>query len=518
MNISININDCMLVYKQDDKVKKAAGFDNDVFSIEIREEKANKDKIYTAELTASQKIEPIRLDIVMETELMGLCYHANGYQSWSESPLIDQLYYKRNLNSIIENLFRLKWYGDYSFTKDERNNRWMHSHLFINLIEDDETKLFLGDLMPHDSYSWFTADYNKNTLTISTDLEGILLDESDRLTAVKMLQSDDKDAYFKYVEFEQRKPEKITGWTSWYNYYTKISSGILNENIEALEKSGIPIDIFQIDDGYFKGVGDWLVPNAKFPEGMAKIAEDITEKGWKAGIWLAPFVCERESDLFRKKSNWILRDGKNRLQTAGWNPNWSGVFYAMDIYSEGFREYLFEVFKTMKEDWGYSFFKLDFLYAACLIPRNGKTRAMIMTDAMDFLNELTKGALFLSCGVPIGPAMGKCDYARIGADISHGIEDRLLNGIGYRERISTFSAMGNTRTRSFLDGHAFGNDPDVFILRDSKEIKLTEDERELLFNTNLGNSSLVFFSDDVGSYSDETISKVSAAFEEFRLK
>jgi alpha-galactosidase len=449
---------------------------------------------------------------------MGLGFNANGYQSWSESPFIDQLYYKKNLNYLVQNIFRLKWYGDYSFTYEERKKRWMHSHLFLNLTEDGETRLFLGDLMPYDSYSWFTVDYNKNTITMTSDLEGLILEEGDGLTVVRMLESDNQAAYWKFLSFEERKSDRITGFTSWYNYYTNISTEILEKNMDAIEKSGIPIDVFQIDDGYFTAVGDWLSPNERFPEGMGPVAGKIKARGWKPGIWLAPFVCERKSRIFREKSNWIQRDSKNRLQTAGWNPNWSGVFYPLDIYNQEFREYLFEVFNTMKEVWQYSFFKLDFLYAACLQPGKGKTRAMIMSDAMDLLNELTKGALFLSCGVPIGPAMGKCDYARIGADISHGMEDKFLRGIGYRERVSTFSAIGNTRTRSFMDGHAFGNDPDVFILRNSKEIKMSVSEKELLFKTNLGNSSLVFFSDDVSKYSDDMVEKVDSAFKNHRNK
>lgn len=512
----MKIIDCKLVFKAGNKVESAHGFDNEWISLEVTEDKAETGRIYTVKLTAVQTLQPIRLEVVMDTELMGLCYHANGYQSWSESPLIDQLYYKKNLNRFIQKAVRLEWYGDYSFTEDERKNRWMHSHLFINLTEDGETKLFLGDLLPYDSYSWFTADYKENTITMTTDLEGISMDETDEITAVRMIETNSKDDFIRQSGFIKRKPEKITGWTSWYNYYTNISSEILEKNIDLLDKSKLPLDVFQIDDGYFTAVGDWLKPNAGFPDGMGPVAKKIRDKGWKPGIWLAPFVCEHESTIFKDKSNWILRDSKNRLQTAGWNPNWSGVFYPLDIYNTEFRDYLAEVFSTMKDDWGYSFFKLDFLYAACVIPRNGKTRAQVMTDALDLLNELTKGALLLTCGVPIAPAMGKCDYCRIGADISHGMEDHFLKSIGYRERVSTFSAISNTKTRAFLDGYAFGNDPDVFILRNTKEIKMSEAEKDILFRTNMDHSSLVFFSDDVSTYSEETLEKVKKAFEKHK--
>lgn len=512
----MKITDCSLIFKEGQKIKEMSGFENDWYSIEITEEKSNNNKVYNAELTAIKNMELSVLEIEFSFDLNDLSYSANGYQSWSESPIINMDTKKKNLNQIIRKMFHLGRYGDYDFTQGEKNRKWMHSHLFLDLVKDGQTKLFLADLHPYESYTWFSVDYDKNTITASTDLEGISLDENDSINAVTLIECSAKNDYFDHLDIDVKKSKKITGWTSWYNYYTGISADILNKNIDALEKSKIPMDVFQIDDGYFTAVGDWLSPNTNFPKGLKPLAQKIISKGWKAGIWLAPFVCERESSIFKEKSHWILRDSKGNLQTAGWNPGWSGVFYALDIYNEEFRQYLFEVFNTMKEEWGYRFFKLDFLYAASLKPHNGKTRAMIMSDAMDLLIELTKGALFLSCGVPIGPAMGKCDYCRIGADISHGFEDKFLKSIGYRERVSTVSAINSIKTRGFLNGKAFGNDPDVFILRNTKEIKMTDEEKELLFNTNMQNSSLVFFSDCVLDYTDETIKKIQKSFEEYR--
>lgn len=512
----MKITDCRLVFKRNGKLESAVGFDNDWFSLEISEEARDLGKIYSVNLTANKKLEPVRLEFYAKEDLLGLSYHANGYQSWSESPYVDYLSYKKNLSKPIQEIVRLKWYGDYAFTEDERKKRWMHSHLFINLQEDGETRLFLGDMKPWDSYTWFVPDYDKSTIEIISDLEGMTIEETETIEAAVILKTTDERNWLSALGINEQDIHKITGWTSWYNYYTGISEEILRHNIMALHKSGIPMDIFQIDDGYFEAVGDWLIPNKRFPSGMASLAETIKEHDWTPGIWLAPFVCERESSIFREKSHWILRDSKGKLQIAGWNPNWSGVFYALDIYNEEVREYLRNVFTAMKQDWGYGFFKLDFLYAACLVPQNNKTRAMIMTDAMDLLRDLTDGALFLSCGVPIGPAMSKCDYCRIGADISHGMEDGFLKSIGYRERVSTFSALGNIGSRAFLDGRAFGNDPDVFILRDTKEIKLSREEKRILFETNMNNSSLVFFSDDVSIYDEETKMKVASAFQGFR--
>ena len=211
-----------------------------------------------------------------------------------------------------------------------------------------------------------------------------------------------------------------------------------------------------------------------------------------------------------------MRTPRGKLQTAGWNPNWTGVFYALDIYNEEFREYLRNVYDTTINEWGYGFLKLDFLYAAGLQPRRGKTRCMVMADAMDFLLEITEGAKILACGAPIAPAMGKCHYCRIGGDISHGWEDNLLKMLNYRERVSTAASLGNTISRYILNGRAFLNDPDVFILRETKEIKLSAEEKDILFKTNISKSGLVFFSDDISLYDDDMVKMVKEAFGRFK--
>lgn len=63
--------------------------------------------------------------------------------------------------------------------------------------------------------------------------------------------------------------------------------------------------------------------------------------------------------------------------------------------------------------------KLDFLFAAAMIPQRGKSRGEIMTDAMEFLREVVgPNKIILGCGVPLGPSWRKVDYCRIGSDVA----------------------------------------------------------------------------------------------------
>lgn len=66
--------------------------------------------------------------------------------------------------------------------------------------------------------------------------------------------------------------------------------------------------------------------------------------------------------------------------------NWGG-FYALDIEVPEVKNYIKHFFDVILNDWGFDLVKLDFLYAAAIIPNHGKSRGQLMCEAMDFLRE-----------------------------------------------------------------------------------------------------------------------------------
>jgi len=306
------------------------------------------------------------------------------------------------------------------------------------------------------------------------------------------------DTYFEAMKITKPHAQPMTGWTSWYNYYQNINEDLMLKNLNALKDNHKHIDIFQIDDGYQMFVGDWLdIDYSKFPHGMKYVAQNIHKNGYKAGIWLAPFVCETNSRIFREHQDWILRDSKNQLVLAG--SNWSR-FYALNLELIEVRDYIKKVFSTVLDDWGYDLVKLDFLYAVCLIPSQHKTRGQIMCEAMEFLRECVGDKLILGCGVPLGPSFGQVDYCRIGCDVGLDWDDKPFMRLLHRERVSTLNAIGNSISRRQLNGRVFINDPDVFFLREDN-IKLTQTQKETVAFVNKLFGSLIFTSDDITQYS-----------------
>ena len=81
-----------------------------------------------------------------------------------------------------------------------------------------------------------------------------------------------------------------------------------------------------------------------------------------------------------------------------------------------------------------------------------------------------------------------------------------------REDVSTPHAVCNAIFRRHLDGRAWLNDPDVFLLRDTN-IKTTLEQRKLLAKLNSIFGNLLFTSDDVAQYNGEQLTALLEAFD-----
>ena len=52
------------------------------------------------------------------------------------------------------------------------------------------------------------------------------------------------------------------------------------------DDADLGVDMFHIDAGWFRGVGDWYPDPEKFPHGLASIADNAHQHGLKFGIWV----------------------------------------------------------------------------------------------------------------------------------------------------------------------------------------------------------------------------------------
>ncbi|MDR3146714.1 MAG: alpha-galactosidase [Treponema sp.] len=325
------------------------------------------------------------------------------------------------------------------------------------------------------------------------------------------------------------------GYESWYNHYTDINEQLILRDLGGLGRSGNLIRlryqdrgkpvVFQIDDGWEKAVGEWEVNTRRFPRGLAPVAAEIAQAGYIPGLWLAPFLVTRHSWIFTERPGWLLREPPEaaaavpkvkgawlreqppenrpgRPVRAGFNPNWSGPFYCLDLSRKDVLEYLRGIMDRVIDEWGFRYIKLDFLYAGFLSgafaeggsPYEHYERACSMLTERD----KTAGGLpvaYLGCGLPLGPSYRHFPLSRIGADTQGEWLPKLTKLLDHVGLPGAYTSLMDTIGRSFMDGTVYTNDPDVVFLR-SRNCKLTEDEKELVALTNFLLGGQIMFSDD----------------------
>ena len=433
----------------------------------------------------------------------------NGYQSWTDSRERNFIRFEKNLLHLPQGLvdaYSFDKYGDYTFYPYDVRR----VHGYDIFYRKGARNCFLLNLNYQKAYLIIEVDRRTGQVLLKSDVCGAKVRAGERYSVA------DYVTYHSYKEgmedFKRRFPprpiRKIFGYTSWYNYYQNVNEKIILRDLEGLDER---FNLFQIDDGFETFVGDWLdVDEEKFPNGLSFIPQKAHERGLMAGIWLAPFVAEEKSKLFREKPDFFKRDTKGDFVKCG--SNWSG-FYALDLENPEVKEYIKKCLRHYAE-MGFDLFKLDFLYAANLPEYEGLTRSEAAERAYAFLREVLPDRLILGCGATVFNAACKFDYLRIGPDVSLSFDDAFYMKFFHRERPSTKITLQNTIYRSFMDGSFFGNDPDVFLLRE-ENVELSKKNRHALLTINALFGSVLMTSDNVGEYGEEQKKELEKAFELF---
>ncbi len=504
-------------------------FDGRAFSFDFKQTKDSIKGVLTAKCDLNMKSFEIECEKDFDDDDL---FFANGYQAWttsrefSKEDKFDGLIKAANITKFVKHFAGLS--GDYHFESYGEEGKF-HSYTYCYFREKGEREIKLyGSRSERQGFTIFAVDMKNDKFIIRKDVDGLHLKAGQEyeIFDIAIIEGDMDDVmdkyFFDFVGCKKPEIKHLSGYTSWYNYFQNISEEIIIRDLNGLDRASEEVNIFQVDDGYQQAVGDWLLTDEKkFPKGMKYIADEIHKKGYKAGIWLAPFSAQVSSKIAKEHPDWLLRhnrNGKKMLGCQGW-----GGAYTLDIYNEEVRAYIMEVFDTVLNVWGFDMVKLDFLYSQCIEPRNGKTRGEIMCDGVDLLREACGDKWILGCGVPIGACMGIFDACRISCDASKNWKFKLDKGVDVNalvasirincENPSSQNAIINTVFRNHLDGRAFCNDPDVFFLRDIN-INYTWEQKVLHGKINSVCGNVLFVSDNAGDFDDERIGYLKDFFKD----
>ena len=508
--------DCIIIYSKNNKkhsilikLDKINNFSNSDLSIKYDP----LTKSLSISNISSEAIRLISVEILM-SKIDDSVIHIfqNGYQSWSPSFLTGintKQKYVTNI-PILSNFINMG--TNLHHNKDSKY--WGFSNVLIsNMIitlndKNGITKLF-GFADFHNICGEFIV-INSEYLIAYEDYDKII-EVGDTLLTSKILEiKGDNIVYEQFADkignYMRENITNPTGWCSWYSHGVNINEEKIISNINKIYNSKLNIKYIQIDDGYTKNIGDWLeIDKQKFPNGLDGVIAKIKSKNYKAGIWLAPFLASKTSNILKKHPDWILKDYRDKMVFATFNNAWNGNYtYSLDLTHPGVKAYIHDVFNYYKT-LGFEYFKLDFLCAGMLKGQfYDKTlnRVEVYRNALKIIrNAVGKDSFILGCGAPISASIGLVDGMRISPDTDHCWDPPFLaklfaNGVGIP--CIKYQLM-NVLSRHFMHKKWWINDPDIIILSDKISDKDFIIKERILINTD----GPIFFSDDIDNVMDK---------------
>jgi len=100
----------------------------------------------------------------------------------------------------------------------------------------------------------------------------------------------------------------------WEAVYFDHDLARLTELAKVAEQIGV--ERFVLDDGWFgsrrddtKGLGDWVVSDEVWPEGLGPLVDVVKKHGMEFGLWFEGEMVNPDSDLYRAHPDWILSAG-----------------------------------------------------------------------------------------------------------------------------------------------------------------------------------------------------------------
>jgi len=279
------------------------------------------------------------------------------------------------------------------------------------------------------------------------------------------------------------------GWCSWYCFGPRVTAKNVMDNLSAIARDAPALRYVQLDDGYQSAMGDWLETGQAFGGDVRGVLAAIRQRGLEPAIWVAPFIAEASSHLFQQHPDWFMKgaDGKplsaDKVTFQGWR---RGPWYALDGTHPEVQKHLESVFRTMRQEWGVTYFKLDANFWGAM--HGGRlhdpkaTRIEAYRRGMQAVLRGAGDSFILGCNHPIWPSFGLIDGSRSSDDIHRTWE--------------AFQKVARQNlSRNWQNGRLWWNDPDAVVLTGT----LPEEQYRFHATMTVAAGGLVLSGDDLST-------------------
>ncbi len=273
----------------------------------------------------------------------------------------------------------------------------------------------------------------------------------------------------------------LIGWWSWTTYYYGVTEGTMQTNADWLAQNLLTTGYryFQIDEGYQFARGEYATADGKaFPDGMAATGHHIENNGLTFGLWAAPFQVSDRSWVYEHHRDWLVRNLRGEPIHIGTVGAKGEQLYALDTTNPGAQEYLRQTYRTLVNDWGARFLKLDFMDSASVegvYSRPNTTGLQALRIGLQVIRETVGDSVVLDKdGSPMLTPVGIVDTGRISQDTGHTFG-------------STREAATGIAGRYYMNHNFYEADPDAFTVSEQitpdrgwhgNKVPLTLDEAE----------------------------------------
>ena len=161
----------------------------------------------------------------------------------------------------------------------------------------------------------------------------------------------------KLLRAEMRAKPRPLHYNTWEAVYFDHDVEKLKEL--ATRAAEIGVERFVLDDGWFggrrhdrAGLGDWVVSNDVYPDGLKPLVDHVTSLGMEFGLWFEPEMVNPDSELYRAHPDWVL--GVEGVDQVPFRSQ-----LALDISRPEVANYLFQAIDAVLRDHDISYIKWD---------------------------------------------------------------------------------------------------------------------------------------------------------------